>query len=123
MIQKEEIKRAIEVAMRKCPETGKPHFRYVHLWDIVYYLKIPLDKASIENLLTMIRSDGEFVVEPSFDGHLLSTNEEWSLHLQNMRCGLHERSLAGIWKVIKFFRENGIRNYLVGLKKNHYEGY
>ena len=114
-----EIESAVRKALLKCPESGKPHFQYVHLWDIVYYLDLPLEKEVIMNLLKMIQTDyiDKVKLAPGFDMHLETCFEEWGHHLMLLKTGEHERSLRGIWRVIKFFREEGIKCPLIGLRR------
>ena len=112
-----EIKRAIKKALRKCPESGNSHINYVHFWDIVYYLNIPLDKDLIMKLLNKLRMDERITYQVGFNNHLEDKFVEWGYHLSYVYSGAHKHSMKGIWKIIKFFRYNKIPCPLIGLRE------
>ena len=110
------IEYAIKKSLEKCPEAGLPHFEYVHFWDIIYYLKTPLDKDIIMKILSILRNDKRISYQTGFNDHLQYKFEEWGNHLSYVRYGEHKHSMKGIWRIIKFFRENKIPCPLIGLR-------
>ena len=115
----EDIEKAIRKALELCPEMGRPHNEYVHLWDIVYYLDLPLEKNVILSLLDLLRTKywNKIRYQVGFDRHLSPEFEEWGWHLQYVRAGLHNKSLKGIWRVIRFFRQHRIPCPLIGIRE------
>jgi len=119
-IRKEDVISAIKEALKRCPSSPSwGHVRYVCFADIVYYLRLPLKKVRILQLLKLVRDRSTFCLATSF--HPPSLPDYYyrlAQHRANVAVGLEAKSLPGWWKIVRWLVENGFRNVpLVGLNE------